>query len=222
MLGNSFTFFCDMPGMLAEMMEAEVVHHTRGGAHLAEQLNPETEMGARTQAALQNEKWNYVVLQEYSTGPITSPERFYDSVRKLCAQIRENGAKPILYATWAFKKDGKKLAESGLDYEEMYRGLYDAYHRAAEENGALIADVGKAFHESADELELYASDDYHPSPAGSRLVAVTIVSTILEDESESADAQPVSESDGRLRILRLYDIPEPVRKARRILGNVML
>ena len=206
MLGNSFTFFCDMPIMLAEMMDAEVVHHTRGGAHLAEQLNPETEMGARTQAALQNEKWDYVVLQEYSTGPITSPERFYDSVRKLCAQIRENGAKPILYATWAFKKGGKKLAESGVDYEEMYRGLYDAYHRAAEENGALIADVGKAFREFADELELYASDDYHPSPAGSRLAAVTIASTILEDECESADEQPVSESDGRLRILRLYEI----------------
>ena len=131
MLGNSFTFFCDMPRTLAALLNAEVVHHTRGGAHLAEQLNPETEMGARTQAAFRDEKWDYVVLQEYSTGPITSPERFYDSVRQLCVQIRENGAVPVLYATWAFKKNGKKLEESGLEYKSMYRGLYDAYHKAA-------------------------------------------------------------------------------------------
>ena len=178
MLGNSFTFFCDMPNMLAEILGAEVVHHTRGGAHLAEQLNPETEMGGRTQAALRDEKWDYVVLQEYSTGPIVSPERFYDSVRRLCSQIRENGGIPVLYATWAFKENGKKLKESGLDYEKMYRGLYDAYHEAAEENHALIADVGKAFYAAADAAELYASDDYHPSPEGSRLAAETIADVI--------------------------------------------
>ena len=42
MLGNSFTFANDMPAMLAELTGAEVVHHTRGGARLAEQLNPKT------------------------------------------------------------------------------------------------------------------------------------------------------------------------------------
>lgn len=83
MLGNGFTFFCDMPQMLAELLGAEDVHHICGGAHLAEQLNPGTKMGTRTQAALWDEKWGYVVLQEYSTGPIVSPARFYDSIRML-------------------------------------------------------------------------------------------------------------------------------------------
>ena len=211
MLGNSFTFFCNMPEMLADLLHAEVVHHTRGGAHLAEQLNPETELGARTQTALRNEKWDYVVLQEYSTGPIVSPERFYDSVRKLCAQIRENGAVPVLYATWAFKKNGKKLKESGLKYEAMYRGLYDAYHHAAEENDALIADVGKAFCEHADTVELYASDDYHPSHEGSRLAAETIAKVIRGcDEKPENDSEAgyyhVEDSDSRMRLVRVYEI----------------
>ena len=184
MLGNSFTFFCDMPGMLAEMLDAEVVHHTRGGAHLAEQLNPETEMGARTQKALREEKWDYVVLQEYSTGPITSPERFQESVRALCELIRENGARPILYATWAFKKGGKKLAESGYDYDVMFRALYDVYHEASRNNSVPVADVGKRFYESADMMDLYASDDYHPSPEGSRLAAETIADVIRKSDNE--------------------------------------
>ena len=47
MLGNSFTFYNDMPKTLAQLTGAEVVAHTRGGAWLAEQLNPETEMGRR-------------------------------------------------------------------------------------------------------------------------------------------------------------------------------
>ena len=61
MLGNSFTFVNEMPKMLAELTGAEVVQHTRGGARLAEQLNPKTKMGGRTQEALQNQKWDYVV-----------------------------------------------------------------------------------------------------------------------------------------------------------------
>lgn len=186
MLGNSFTFFCDMPGMLAGLLGAEVVHHTRGGAHLAEHLNPETELGARTEKALREEKWDYVVLQEYSTGPIVSPKRFQVSVRDLCALIRDNGARPILYATWAFKKGGKKLAESGYDYDVMLRQLYSAYHEAGRANGAPVADVGKRFYETADGIELYASDDYHPSHAGSRLAAETIADVIRSCERERA------------------------------------
>ena len=69
MLGNSFTFTNNMPQMLADLTGAEVVHHTRGGARLSEQLNPNTRLGNQTQAALQNEQWDYVVLQEMSHGP---------------------------------------------------------------------------------------------------------------------------------------------------------
>lgn len=180
MLGNSFTFANDMPDMLAEILGAEIVQHTRGGAHLAEQLNPDTEMGGRTAKALHDESWDFVVLQEYSTGPITSPERFSASVKALCEKARENGAVPLLYATWAFKKDGQKLAESGLDYEQMYRGLYEAYHRAGEENGVPVADVGKRFYELSETQNLYAHDDYHPNADGSRVAAETIAAVIRE------------------------------------------
>ena len=62
MLGNSFTFTNDMPQMLADLTGAAVVHHTRGGARLSEQLNPATHLGGRTQAALTEERWDYVVL----------------------------------------------------------------------------------------------------------------------------------------------------------------
>ena len=73
MLGNSLTTANQMPRMLAELTGAEVVCHTRGGARLSEHLNPAARLGARTQAALRQEHWDYVVLQEMSHGPITAP-----------------------------------------------------------------------------------------------------------------------------------------------------
>lgn len=180
MLGNSFTFANNMPQTLAELTGAEVVHHTRGGARLSEQLNPGTKLGARTQAALSNAHWDYVVLQEMSHGPITSPKRFFSSVGQLCKQIREHSAVPVLYATWAYRKGGAKLTAKGWNYDEMARKLFDAYHQAAQENHALIADVGQRFYELSDTQDLYADDGVHPNEVGSRIAAETIAIVIQE------------------------------------------
>ena len=182
MMGNSFIFTNNMPQMLADLTGAEVVHHTRGGARLSEHRNPDTKLGERTQAALAHEKWDYVVLQEMSHGPITAPKRFFSSVEQLCRQIREQGAVPILYATWAYQKGSAKLRVKGWDYDEMARGLSEAYHKAARENHALIADVGQRFYELSETQDLYAGDGVHPNERGSRLAAKTIAAAIQNDK----------------------------------------
>ncbi len=184
MLGNSYTFANNMPATLAELTGAEVVHHTRGGARLAEHLNPNTKMGARTQEALRSERWDYVVLQEMSNAPVTSREKFLTSVAKLCELIRKNGASPVLYASWAYQRDGKQLQKFGMDYDEMYEKMYEAYHEAAKQNDCLIADAGTAFYQRADREELYASDGSHPNETGSKLVAELIAEVILSEGGE--------------------------------------
>jgi lysophospholipase L1-like esterase len=181
MLGNSYTFYHDMPDMVADLLDCTVEAHTRGGARLAEQLNPETEMGARTLKALTSEVWDYVVLQEMSNGPITAPKSFFASVAALCEKIRENGAVPVLYATWAYAPDGEPMAKMGCTYEEMFHDLYDAYHRAAQENDALIADVGQALFAQANTADLYMPDGTHPTLLGSQIAARTISQVIRDD-----------------------------------------
>ena len=180
MLGNSFTSTSHMPQMLAELTGAEVVHHTRGGARLSEQLNPKTRLGAQSQAALRDEHWDYVVLQEMSHGPITASRSFFSSVEQLCKQIRANGAVPILYATWAYQKDGPKLTAKGWDYDEMARKLSEVYHKAARENHALIADAGRRFYECSKTQDLYAADGVHPNELGSRIAAQSIAEVIQQ------------------------------------------
>ena len=76
MLGNSFTFFHDMPGILASLLNAEVDSVTRGGAYLYQHIDPSDELCTITHKLLTEEKWDYVVLQDQSQGPITHPEEF--------------------------------------------------------------------------------------------------------------------------------------------------
>lgn len=184
MLGNSLTAANDMPQTLAVLTGAAVVSHTRGGARLAEHLNPATRLGAQTQAALAAERWDFVVLQEMSHGPFSAPARFYDSVGRLCALIWANGAVPVLYATWAYRRGSAALAAKGWEYGQMARGLDAACRKAAGDNHALLAAVGQRFYELADTQELYAADGVHPNEQGSHLAAETIAAAIRQYKEE--------------------------------------
>lgn len=105
MLGNSYIFTNDMPEMLSELIGAEVVQHTRGGARLSEQLNPKTEMGVKTLKAFAEERWDYVVLQEMNKAPVTTKEKFLETAALLCDKIHSIGAVPVFYLTWAYQMD---------------------------------------------------------------------------------------------------------------------
>ena len=211
MLGNSFTFYNDMPQMLAELTGAEVTAHTRGGAYLSEHLNPETELGAKTLPALAKDQWDYVILQEQSCNPVTDKQSFMNSAELLCEKIHEAGAVPVLYATWAYQKGGEELDRLGISYDVMSALLATAYREAAEQGDALLAQVGSRFFKLADQKNLYAEDGKHPSEEGSRLAAEVIADVIISDwkkrekGAEQKDVQEKSgEGDRQLRLLYLY------------------
>ena len=178
MLGNSLTTANGMPGMLAELLGAEVVVHARGGARLAEHLNPQTRLGASTQRALVEESWDFVVMQEMSNGPVRFPQRFAESVGRLCEMARAAGAQPVLYATWAHAEGSTKLAALGLSHEEMAALMRETCQAAAERGDALLADVGEEFQRRGSGAGLVAGDGVHPTPEGSRVACEVIARTI--------------------------------------------
>ena len=55
-----------------------------------------------------------------SNGPITSKESFLKNASALCDQIRDNGAKPILYVTRACQKGSEQLASFGMNYGNRF------------------------------------------------------------------------------------------------------
>ena len=184
MLGNSFTYFNDMPAILAALTGWEVVSHTRGGAYLSEHLDPSCELGLKTLPALRDQRFDYVVMQGQSQEPFRCRTQFLDAVRGLCPMIRAAGATPVLYATWAYKDGSQRLADTGLSYADMLAKLTEGYEMAAKENDALLAPVGKAFCDARKVLDLYVEDDYHPSQTGSLLAATVLAQCIREHHKE--------------------------------------
>ena len=178
MLGNSLTRANGLPELLGERLGAEVVVHARGGARLAEHLNPATRLGALTQEALSHGGIDFVVMQEMSNAPVKTPERFYEAVERLAAQVRASGAKPVLFATWAYAPQSAKLAKLGLSYDAMAVRLRDAYRAVAARTGCAVAEVGEAFRSSEDLASLYAPDGVHPSERGTLLALDVLARTL--------------------------------------------
>ncbi len=195
MLGNSFTYFNDMPGMLAGELNASVTEVVRGGAFLHDFLSQEDELCQLGMAALLGEiheregremcrtfgekpqgKWDYVVIQEQSFNAVGNPEDYLKSATELIRRIKSVGAVPVIYATWAYRDGSMKLKSTWLSFSEMRERQTKTYTNAAKECGALLADVGAAF-EKAD-FNVYNDDDYHPNEQASRLAAHVIADAI--------------------------------------------
>lgn len=178
MLGNSLTTANDLPALIGESIGADVVVHARGGARLAEHLNPQTHLGALTQHALAHDSWDFVVLQESSNGPVVHRTRFLEAATRLCEQARNAGATPIMFATWAYSPTCPKLVKMGISRDEMHALLASAYREASLGGDALVADVGRAFFEHDNIAELYRPDGVHPSVRGTALAANVLVHCI--------------------------------------------
>ena len=185
-IGNSHTYFNDLPGVFRAICrdrgrDVETDSVTKGGYTFAHFLSEKNETGRQVRARLAGPRYDYVVLQEQTVYPITAPHTFRRGAARLCELVRENGAVPVLYATWAYQKDGKQLQKFGIDYDEMYRKMHEAYAEAAEKNHTLLADVGSAFYEKTETENLFNDDGSHPNEAGSNLAAETIAEVILKD-----------------------------------------
>ena len=178
MLGNSLTTSQGLPDMLADTLGGDVAVHARGGARLSEHLNPQTRLGGMTQAALGSGGFTHVVLQERSDGPVRYRAAYLRAVSGLCAKIREAGAIPVVYATWAYAPGCVKLDGLGLDHKGMSGALQEAFAEAASVTEATMANVGAAFFEHVNPDSLYASDGVHPSADGAALAAGIIAEAI--------------------------------------------
>ena len=118
---------------------------------------------------------------EYSDrdrGELGSPVTFHDAVRSLTTIIRDSGAVPMLYMTWA--------KESFPDQTGVLAGAYDGI---GTELGIPVAPVGLAWARVRRErpgLDLFAEDGSHPNGAGSYLAACVIYAELAGQSPDGA------------------------------------
>lgn len=200
-VGNSYTFFSDLPKIFRELAEengreVDVSSVTRGGWSMIKFLNLGDENTEKLNAALERAPFDAVILQDHSIISINAPENFRDGMTRMKAKFDGKAERVILYQTWARRNGNKTLAEKGWTREEMHKGVTGAYRRMASELGAELSPVGECFYavyEPHPEIELYNPDGSHPSYAGSCLAAVCHYNAVfgeLPQKTESLDVAP--------------------------------
>lgn len=148
-------------------------------------------------------RWQAVVLQEYSTGPLPARrggkrDEFYDYATRLERTVhRANpAAKLYLYETWARADLTYPPSQpySGQPVDSMAGDLHAGYYGLAKQNGhfAGVAPAGDAwlramqtgvatpnpYAPAAGQRDLWTDDHYHPSPWGAYLNACVLLATI--------------------------------------------
>ena len=207
-VGNSYTYFNDMPKLLEQLMQAnghpaEVIWVTKGGRKLFQNLELEDETAEKLKAVADgSHHFDAVFLQEQSYLPVVDYELFAKGVRGTAELLRPYTDRFIMYQTWGRRDDHPLLAERGWTHEGMADDLADAYGRVAEEIGAAVSPVGRAFtrvYRSHPEIELYKEDRYHPSYIGSCLAAITHYEALLGEKPKVLS--PLELSEEVLKIL---------------------
>jgi hypothetical protein len=167
-VGNSFTYFWNMPQLVKAMGETqgvslEIHQSTVGGSNLKQHWLGEK--GTITRQLLKEQKWDYVILGDHSLSTIDDPVRFTEYATKFSELVRSVGAEPLLYLTWAYKSN--PLMQPAITKE---------YLKLAHELNTKVIPVGPVWmkaRESRPDLNLYF-DDKHPSSDGSYLIALIV------------------------------------------------
>jgi hypothetical protein len=215
-IGNSYTYVNDLPAVLQQLanasapgsLEARMV--VEGGATLQQHW----EKGDALKA-IREGGWTWVVLQEQSTlGPspivdgviqVNDPENFTAYARRFDAEIRKAGAKTVLFLTWARRDAPANQAK-----------LTEAYSRAAQEVGAMLAPVGPAWQNALHDSRLpllHQPDGSHPTAAGTYLAACVVYATLFGRTPEGLP--PVNVDPEQARLLQRVawsSVREPARR----------
>ncbi|MDA3912375.1 MAG: PKD domain-containing protein [Bacteroidales bacterium] len=183
-LGNSYTYsnggIPDMVSEIASSLEDTLIFddNLMGGATLEDHTENATSL-----SKIASQPWDFVVLQEQSQMPSFPQSQVetivYPFAAILCDSIFANDScsLPLFFMTWGRENgdaDNCPYYEPLCTYEGMQLELRKSYLRMAEDNQAAAAPVGmvwKAVREDFPDIDLYSSDESHPSLAGTFLAS---------------------------------------------------
>lgn len=172
-VGNSFTYYNNsLHNHLRKMIQAgdHKVGRTRimtiSGGKLSEHA-------VGLPAMIASENWDVVILQGHSLEAVEeeSIPEFRQSVRDYSKLIKDSGAEPVLFMTWA-----------RTHLPEQTVPLNESYTRAGNETRSLVVPVGLSFEKSTNGengISLRIADRRHPTLAGSYLAACTFYAALF-------------------------------------------
>ena len=192
-IGNSFTGYNDMPSIFrnfAQSQGKQVTTQTNALAYYSFKMHAQND---NTQKLIRQGNYDYVVLQGFSREFTHSDDSIAQASLPYIQQLMDSihtyapQAIPVFYMTWGYK-NGSTQPTPFNNFDDMNNIIQRRYEKLAQRYGCWVAPVGVAwatvYHNNPD-INLYASDNYHPSLAGSYLVACTLHSMIFSERCNS-------------------------------------
>ncbi len=192
-LGNSHTYFNDMPQLFANLSESGghpviIDSNTPGGHTLEQHSNNLTSLDKISLGI-----WDYVVLQENSQYPVINYLRYnsmYPAARELDSLITFFNGATAIFMNWGWRYGGQCEVNGHQspvfeDYFHMQDSMTSACTEIAIELSAVLAPAGEAWRTAVTwdtTLVLWNPDNYHPALNGSYLTACVFYA-IFYDES---------------------------------------
>lgn len=164
-VGNSFTYFYNLPQVVNAMSAySKKVHiETRtslvGGSKLSQHLNEEK--GTQTVEILNNQTFDYVVINHHSLAPFEIEESFFEDSKKMVEFVRSKNAIPVFMMTWAYHSNPLMIKTIAAAYNDIGKRL-----------GVDVVPCGNLFTEVRKwrpDLNMFDDDDKHPSKHGTYL-----------------------------------------------------
>ena len=174
MIGDSLTYYNDLPGLLQQMSAREP-----NPIYIEQETIPNTslkfhwELG-QAQKRIERKKWDEVILQDYSREPIMERSQSIVSFERFNHVITKSGAKMVVFENWTV--DGK---------EDEFDKLQQTYQQIQRETGATLAPIGAAWRlcrSTHPQIQLYV-DDRHPSDEGTYLAACVLYDVLYHKPS---------------------------------------
>jgi len=202
-IGNSYTYVNDLPYTLQQIAiglgdSIEYDSNALGSATLQTHCS-----NAATLSKLQQPGWDYVVIQAQSQEPSFDPVQVatdtypYAQILDSLVHVTNPCAETLFFMTWGRKNgDASNCAvyPPVCTYAGMQQRLRESYLEMSQLNQATCVPVGVAWKNVRNAfpgIELYQTDESHPSIHGTYLAACTFYSSIFHKESNGSPYQPV-------------------------------
>ena len=194
-LGNSHTYFNDMPQVFKEICQAYGIDvdvtmlafpGVTYGWHLKEKYH--------LRFALTYGEYQYIIMQQASHSPCPSMEETLRDGTEIIELARKNGVTPIQTIPWAEERIPQNQEKINRIYQELHR-----------RTGVTLNPVGYVFErlkEELPELSLYWKDGEHASCYGSYVNALTTFSTlfggdVMRAPTRTRNLYPLTEEESR-------------------------
>lgn len=202
MIGNSFTFYWNVPQVLEKMFEYNNIHYkvdqiTIGGSTLKNHW-------------LENKKKSYlienydiVVLNEYSTYALQNLDTCAKYLNLFVDLAKSKNVNPFVFGTWEYPY--LKNISKDKTTNTMFR-----LDSLAKDYGATYVPVGNCFNaieRLEDSFDLYMYDKKHPSPNASYLIACVFYSMITGESPIGLPTRFKAKNEEGKKIY--YTITEP-------------